>query len=189
MNCLRVNPAIVLLALLLSACSLNPIKTTEPLGHWSFSGKMAVRNATEASSFNVVWQQADDQYTIELSGPLGQGAVTVIGEPGSVELQRGDDRWSSYSLNALVYEVTEMDLPLEHLKYWVRALPDPTAPHELQRNSTNLVSTIDQSGWHVEISDYFITEQGNQPRKLAFSRAGNSGKLVIRQWTIASNDR
>lgn len=182
----RANWIAALFAALLTACSLNPVKTTEPLGHWSFSAKMAVRNATEASSFNVNWQQADANYTIELSGPLGQGAVTVTGEPGRVVLQQGDEQWESYSLNALVFEVTQMDLPLEHLSYWVRALPDPTAPYRLERNPANQISSISQSGWDVEITDYFETDDGFQPRKLAFARDGNSGKLVIRQWTIAS---
>lgn len=182
----RANLAVACLTILLTACSLNPVQTTEPLGHWSFSGKMAVRNATEASSFNVYWQQADDEYVIELSGPLGQGAVTVSGEPGQVILTQGDEQRTSYNLNALVYDVTQMDLPLEHLKFWVRGLPDPAVPHSLVRNVDGQISELRQSGWDVQITDYFMTESGNQPRKLAFARGENSGKLVIRQWTIAS---
>lgn len=185
MNFFRAS-LIPLVALLLSACSLNPVQTSESAENWSFSGKMAVRNATEASSFNVEWLQTGQQYTIELSGPLGQGAMTVQGQPGHVTLQQGDDIWKSDNLNNLVFDVTRIDLPLEHLRFWVRALPAPGSPYELQRNDADLIESIEQSGWRVSISDYFVVEAGSQPRKLSFARAENSGKLIIRQWSIAS---
>lgn len=173
-------------AIWLTACSFNPVQTSESEQNWSFSGKMAIRNATEASSFSVDWVQTGEHYTIELSGPLGQGAVTLEGSPGEVTLRQGDDTLESYSLNALVYEATGMDLPLEDMKFWVRAMPAPDSPYTMQENDQGLVETIEQSGWNVSIYEYFQVDPGAQPRKMSFARAEDNGKLIIRQWTIST---
>jgi len=165
----------------LSACSTFKTQPTPADLDWSFTGKMAIRNATEAQSFNVDWLQMGETFQIRLYGPLGQGEVIIKGNPQQVTLIKGDQRLESHSLNGLLYESTGMDLPLDHLQYWVRAKPMPFETHLAKLNDTGQVSQIDQSGWTVLISDYF-DETTPRPRKLSFANQRDSGKLVIREW-------
>jgi outer membrane lipoprotein LolB len=170
-----------LVTLLISGCSVFQLAQEAPDADWAFKGKMAIRNATEASSFNVNWLQQGEYFQIILTGPLGQGEVSIKGDPTSVTLVQGGRTLTSNSLNNLVYEVTEMDLPLDHLQYWVRAKGSPFAAFESSLDEQNLVSSISQEGWEVSITSYF-DQPIQDPRKISFSNGKDNGKLVIREW-------
>lgn len=151
--------------------------------NWALSGKMAVRNATEASSFNVDWEQRAQDFEIELSGPLGQGAVQINGEPGSVTLTQGDDKVTRSTLRELAYEITDLDLPLDYLQFWVRAQPYPGIDATIDRDvDSQQVQRITQSGWQVDYPVYFDETGESLPRRIDFARNGSSGRLVIRNW-------
>lgn len=151
--------------------------------NWAFTGKMAVRNDSEASSFNVEWQQMAQAFEIELSGPLGQGAAQIKGQPGFVTLQRGSDIWQADSLTELANQVADMQLPLDHLQYWVRAKPYPGSRSELERSDENgQVTSIRQSGWRVTYPSYYGDGATALPRRIDFERDDRSGRLVIRNW-------
>lgn len=182
MNSLRNKLLLFVVALFtLSGCSL--LQTPEPLAEeaWSFKGKMAIRNDVEASSFNVYWLQQGEVFQIELSGPLGQGEVRISGQPGDVTLTQGKKEVKAISLSDLAYEITSMDLPLDHLQFWVRAEPSPFEQYILTENEAGLVEAIEQSGWRVSITDYF-DDESESPRKLSFAKASETGKLIIREW-------
>jgi outer membrane lipoprotein LolB len=142
---------------------------------------MAIRNDMEASSFNVFWVQQGDVFQIELSGPLGQGEVLISGQPGDVTLTQGKKEVRALSLSDLAYEITSMDLPLDHIQFWVRALPSPFEQANVINNDAGQVERIEQSGWQVSITDYFDAPSDN-PRKLNFAKSSESGKLIIREW-------
>ncbi|TXR53751.1 lipoprotein insertase outer membrane protein LolB [Reinekea thalattae] len=150
---------------------------------WAFKGKMAVNSATESSSFNIQWLQQGDYYQIELSGPLRQGLITIQGQPDYVELNHSNGTLYAESLSQLVSDNTEFDLPLDYLQFWVRAVPAPFEKFQRTLDDNDQVATIRQAGWRVSISDYF-TDDSDLPRKLAFAKADQQGKLIIREWSI-----
>ena len=173
----------LLTVIALTGCSTLPVSPQLDIGEWSFKGKMAVRNANEASSFNVNWLQQGARYEIELFGPLGQGAVTISGDQNQAILTQGDESLQSNNLSNLVWEATQLDLPLDHLQYWVRAQPSPLETYSAVRNESGQITQISQAGWSVNITSYF--EESDNPKKLNFSRSTDNGKLVIREWLLA----
>lgn len=174
-----------LVTLLLTGCARFSTQpgTSDLTENWALTGKMAVRNATEASSFNVDWEQRAQDFDIELSGPLGQGAVQINGKPGTVTLTKGDDQVTRSTLRELAYEITDLDLPLDYLQYWVRARPYPGIEATIDRDATSRqVQSITQSGWQVDYPLYFNETGESLPRRIDFARNGSSGRLVIRNW-------
>lgn len=172
---------------LLAGCSSfrQQPESTDLTENWAFSGKMAVRNADEASSFNVNWQQKAEAFEIELSGPLGQGAVDIQGQPGRVTLTRGDETVVAGNLSQLAYEVTNLNLPLDYLQFWVRAQPFPTQEAKVERDrETGQVERIVQSGWEVTFPAYYGEGEAALPRRIDFQRDNSSGRLVIRNWMV-----
>ena len=182
MNALRTYAGLLCLTFLFSCSQFSTRE--EPVSDWSFKGKMAVQNETESSSFNIYWLQQAEQYQIELSGPFGQGLTTIKGEPGLVVLIRGDDLLYSDSLSNLLAENTTLNLPLDYLQYWVRALPAPGVTYQASQNESGQTTGILQSGWNVSINGYF-DQSDHLPKKLSFAKAKQSGKLVIREWPQA----
>jgi outer membrane lipoprotein LolB len=182
---IRLLALVVISLVLLSGCtSFGPQPDAGDLtDNWALSGKMAVRNTTEASSFNVNWEQRKQHFEIELSGPLGQGAVQISGEPGRVTLTKGSDTVTRSTLRELAYEITDLDLPLDYLQYWVRARPYPDIEAEIERDpDSRQVNRITQSGWQVDYPLYFDDTTEALPRRIDFARDGSSGRLVIRNW-------
>lgn len=180
----RLFAALLVAALLTGCAGFKPQPDATDLNeNWAFSGKMAVRDSEEASSFNVHWQQEAQAFDIELSGPLGQGAVVIEGRPGEVVLTRGDERVRADSLRQLAYEVTNLNLPLDYLQYWVRARPAPNTEASVLREPTSgQVELIEQSGWTVTFPAYYGEGETALPRRIDFQRNDSSGRLVIRNW-------
>lgn len=177
--------ALILVVLSLAGCARQTIQpqASELTEHWSFNGRMAVRSATEASSFSVDWQQNAAAFDIHLSGPLGQGAINIEGQPGHVTLTRGQDVWQASSLTELGYQVSDLELPLDYLQYWVRARPAPYSDASLAvDDDTGLVMAIQQAGWEVNYTAYFGEGGDALPQRIDFAREQSSGRLVIRNW-------
>jgi outer membrane lipoprotein LolB len=177
--------ATLLVALTLAGCARQTVQpqASELTEHWSFTGRMAIRNDSEASSFSVDWQQKAADFDINLSGPLGQGAVVISGQPGLVTLTRGREVWQASSLNELALEVSDLDLPLDYLQYWVRARPAPYSNASLAvDDDTGLVMAIQQAGWAVNYTAYFGEGGDALPQRIDFARNQSSGRLVIRNW-------
>ncbi|GGX63760.1 lipoprotein insertase outer membrane protein LolB [Saccharospirillum salsuginis] len=185
---MRVLVSLLIVATLAGCANFGPQPDgSELTEHWSFTGKMAVRNTNEASSFNVEWQQMAQAFEIELSGPLGQGAAQIKGQPGFVTMQRGNDVWQAGSLSELADQVADLQLPLDHLQYWVRAKPFPGSRAELLRaEDSGQVTTIRQSGWEVTYPSYYGEGATALPRRIDFERDDRSGRLVIRNWMTES---
>ncbi len=53
---------------------------------WQASGSMAARQAHQAWSGNVAWQQSGSDYTIDFSGPAAAGHFQVRGTASSITL-------------------------------------------------------------------------------------------------------
>jgi len=170
---------------LLSGCTLLPQKAPKIAGDWAFTGKMAIQNPTQATSFNLDWVQQNELFQIALSGPFGQGKIGIKGRPGQVTLSKDGQEQTANNLNDLLYRATSMDLPLDYLQFWVRAEARPGDTFTLQRNELGQISRIIQAGWTVDISDYFAAPI-NLPRKLIFSNGEDRGKLIIRDWLPTS---
>lgn len=176
---------LALITLSLAGCARQTIQpqASELTDHWSFSGRMAIRSASEANSFSVDWEQRAAAFDIHLSGPLGQGAVNIEGLPGRVTLTQGRDVWQATSLTELAYQVSDLELPLDYLQYWVRARPAPYSNANLAvDDETGLVMAIQQAGWEVKYTTYFGDGGDALPQRIDFSRNQSSGRLVIRNW-------
>jgi outer membrane lipoprotein LolB len=179
------NVMLMVALILLSGCSLISPKTQTVQGDWAFSGKMAIQNPTQATSFNLDWVQQNAFFQIVLSGPFGQGKISIKGEPGRVSLTKDGQQQTAHSLNGLLYNATSMDLPLDYLQFWVRAEARPGKAFSLGRNDQGQINRIVQAGWTVDISDYFAAPI-NLPRKLVFINGEDRGKLIIRDWLPTS---
>ena len=184
MNNLVTRFAAMTLSLVLVGCaSFSNLSHDENID-WAFKGKMAVKNSVEASSFNVIWRQEASAFDIELSGPLGQGRINVYGDHASATLVQGKDQWTANSLEDLLWDLQQISLPLDYLRYWVRALPKPNEPFKQQLNETSgFINELTQAGWTVQYSRYQDSPPF-MPTKLSFSREDRSGKLVIREWSL-----
>lgn len=153
------------------------------ISSWNLRAKIGIRSEEEATSFNINWTEHPDQFAIRLSGPLGQGAVSITGVEGHVTLQDGKKRQSASSLEELWAQNSNLQLPFAYLKYWIRGIPHPEGNVGVKLNEHGLAQELLQEGWKVEYLSYHDQELP-LPRKFEITKADKSARLVIKSWKL-----
>ncbi|WGL16445.1 lipoprotein insertase outer membrane protein LolB [Microbulbifer bruguierae] len=198
---LRRAPQLLLAILLLAiaACSSQKPQPTPPttqnsgaqsaasLQRWEAMGKLGVRSPKENGSANLTWQQANSNYRIHLSGPLGAGATIISGSPGGVSLQRGSEPAVFASNPAqLTEQIMGWPLPVTEMFYWVRGLAAPGAVSGQQKNTQGQLQSLQQSGWQLNFSGYQAVGPYQLPTKIKAATNQAAGPVsvtvVIKEW-------
>jgi outer membrane lipoprotein LolB len=165
------------LAFLISSCTtfLPPAHQTK---NWNLQGKIGIKTVQKTESASLYWQQQGEIYHIRLFGPLGIGAVEINGNPNQVIFI--DNRGKSYqasSAEMLLKQNVGWEIPVDNLKFWIRALPAPFIPAQKIYDNQQLKFLI-QQGWKIEYLDY----QGQLPRLIQLTRPTISLRMVIDRW-------
>ncbi len=92
----------------------------------------------------------------------------------------------SESVLSQLQEKLGFDLPLDHLRYWVLGVPDPSAAFELTRNDQDRASKLTQDGWSVDFDRYVSVQGDLLPAHVVVSREGVRVRIVIDHWTLKS---
>ncbi len=186
----------ILLLLLLGACnttqqqpvlpanSLETLSNNSDIQQWSLRGKVGLRNNKEAHSAYLNWSQCGEDFDIRLSGPLGQGAAHLIGDAEQVSLTTSDkQQFSASSASQLLEQQLGWSLPVEQLRYWLRALPDPG--HAYQANSPGQALGFVQQAWSLSYPR--MTEQPpyQLPSRIIAEQTPVKVTLVIKEWQLS----
>ncbi len=153
------------------------------LEHWQLQGKIGILNAGDGLSANLYWQQQARDYTINLSGPLGQSGTLIRGTPRGVELEiAGEGSYQAATPEALLQERLGWQLPISQINWWIRGLPAPDTPyrHSLEENR---LATLDQNGWHVQYMRY--QHFGILlPTKIRLQRGDLQITFIVKEWLL-----
>ena len=155
--------------------------------NWQFRGRVSLTRGEEGWHAGVRWQEDAGLYNLEISGPLGQGAVQVMGRQGLVRLTAANGQVViANDADALVADVTGWQFPVSGIRYWVRGLPAP-APQSaavISRDETGLLQRLQQSGWDIEYSRFEYIDGWNWPKKLRLRNGELVVRLVIDHWIL-----
>lgn len=196
----RVYPLAVLLLALLGGCAHQlpqPVDDwhthaarVQKISHWQITGKLGVRIPGDNGSANLRWQNNKQHYSLDLSGPFGQGRLLIRGKPGRVSLQQpGEAPLMADSAEDLIYQVTGWTLPVMQLAYWVRGVPAPHQPVvRMHHNEGGLLAQLEQAGWQIQYQNYQSVPTGTSHVQLPGRVTAEYGDirltLIIRQWQL-----
>lgn len=167
----------------------------EHLDHWQVTGKLGVRIPGDNGSATLRWRQIQTNYTIDLSGPLGSGRVSISGKPGEVVLAQGNETpMAAATAEELIFASTGWTIPVTQLTYWIRALPAPDGQpvQRWQENELNQLALLEQAGWRLHYSQYqtVTSRHGDSqvilPGRIVAEYGDIRLTLVIRQWDLAA---
>lgn len=197
----RVSPLAILLFVLISGCAHRlpqPIDDwpshearVQKMSQWQITGKLGVRIPGENGSANLRWQNNKRHYSLDLSGPFGQGRLLISGKPGRVTLQQpGEAPLTADSAETLIYQTTGWTLPVIQLAYWVRGVPAPHQPVvRMEQNEAGLLTQLEQAGWLIQYQNYqSVPTTGTSSLPLPGRVTATYGDirltLIIRQWQL-----
>lgn len=194
---------ISLLCLSLWACSSTPQRppVADPeqawqqhrseliaLQQWQLIGRLGIQTEDEGWHATLNWQQQQQQFTILLTAPLGQGTIQLQGNEQQVILNTGEEKeLAASNPETLLFQEFGWRVPVTSLRYWVLGLP---APGEARRELDNYgrLSRLFQNGWEIQFLNY--EPQGNLelPGKIFINNHRAKVRLVINRWELAPSE-
>lgn len=158
---------------------------------WRYAAKVGVTTPRAKEQANMVWHFSDQANNVRLFGPLGAGAVrlefdrlgVVLSDQKGV-LHRGN------SAEELLTRIVGWPIPIDALRYWLFALPNPEEPYRYQLDAAGYVSVLEQQGWQIEysaykdyggngVSDETSVAKHRLPRKLIASKQLEDQQVVV----------
>ncbi|MFT3896808.1 MAG: lipoprotein insertase outer membrane protein LolB [Thermomonas sp.] len=195
---------IVAVAVLASACAMQPAKPTLPplVGapeanqaaraaklaaspNWSMSGRIAVTNGQQGGSGRIEWKQDGARYTATLSAPVTRQSWRVSGGPegATIEGMAGGPRQGPDAA-ALVFEATHWQVPVDALSEWLFGLErDGDTVHF---GADGRVDRIEGKGWVVDYSDWRQVEGVELPGRIEAVQGTAKVRLVVDGWTLGT---
>ena len=153
------------------------------LDEWEFSGRIAVKTATDGFNGKLRWSQERDAFEATASGPLGAGAVRIEGDGASVVLTDKDGVRTELDDAELEFRLRYgWTIPVQSLRYWALGVPDPAAPADTVVDETGRLTSLSQRDWSVTFARY--AEGGGQmmPKVFTAENADTRVRLVIDYW-------
>src|SRR5262249_17920333 len=123
---------------------------------WHLRGRAAVAVGEQGWQANLDWRQDGEDADVELSGPLGAGAVALRVTPGGVTVKspvRGADAGGD-DPGAVIRERMGFEPPFGLLRYWLLGVPASDQAANVERGPGDRPSAIAQAQWHVSYSRY-----------------------------------
>jgi outer membrane lipoprotein LolB len=176
--------------LFLTACAVVPpeqeIKYSEirnqqlyDLLQWHLLGRIAMANDKDSWSAKIDWLHQVDKDVLNLSGPLGQGAVRIVLYPDSIMIDQGDGQVGfSKNVDQYIKQQLGFFVPLVALRFWVIGLNEPGKPF------VSFDDGFSQFSWNIKYHNYIQVGDGWMPRKISIKNNSAKLKLMIDQWTI-----
>lgn len=189
-----------LLALTLTACSsLTPepepapdtniswqdhLETLQAINAWQVTGKAGIRDSKTRHSASLAWQQQQEFFNIELTGPLGQGGARITGSPRGIEiLAAGEDPIFSTSPEQLMQERLGWRFPLNNLPFWIKGQPAPDSPYTPVID-TNRLKSLQQNNWQINYLRYTSQDGISLPSKIVLNQGNLRITLIAKEWQI-----
>jgi len=161
---------------------------------WTASGKLAVKmidqtGKKKGGSAYFLWQQDDQDYHIILTGPLGQGRTTLVGNNKGVILQSAKTgEMSADDPETLFEQSFGWTAPVSYLKYWLEGrAATPTAVLNYAPNGQ--LESVREGNWQADFKNYRYVSTQLLPQKIVVTGPNVNMTVLISDWqpqTIAS---
>ena len=192
-------PAVLLLALIMNACSIKPPATRDTtttdhwqqhssdvsaLKAWDLKGRIAIQKEKESASASLMWQQAPSNFKIRIFGPFGKGSVELLGDESRVSMLDAEGRsLEAKNAETLLQDYLGWQVPVSGLYYWVRGIPNPQDyVQTMILDADSRLQELRQSGWHIRYKRYQSVKALHLPARLELQNRELKVKLVLREW-------
>ena len=182
--------------LVLAGCASQPVPPPKPATEfdpalpdyaaWSLRGRVSLVHGEQGWHAGMNWQETAGHYRLDLSGPLGQGALQITGAvDGMSRLQTANgEQYTARDADALVLTVTGWQLPVSGLRFWVRGIPAPGGDATMTTDDRGRLARLRQSGWDITYSRYQAAAGRDWPSRMRLEDTDISVTLIVDEWNI-----
>ena len=83
---------------------------------------------------------------------------------------------------AQLQERLGVELPIDHLRYWLLGVPDPSAAFELKRNDQDRALQLTQADWNIAYDRYMPVDGDLLPARVVLRREGVRVRIAVDRW-------
>ena len=149
------------------------------LPRWAFDGRIAIVSKSDVAQASINWEHSPEEDLIKLSGPLGQGAVTIQLNSVGVSIDRGGgDVKTSTNPEEFINQQVGLFVPVKSLRYWVVGIP------EKSQAVSEIENGFEQAGWNNQYKTMQSVNNYVLPRNMTVTNDSVKLKLFIDQWTL-----
>lgn len=192
----------VLSSLILAGCTSVPESITsvewqthekklETIQDFQVTGKLGYIGPDQRQNLNFFWKHSPAFSQLRLTTLLGQTALNLTITPQGAKVETYDDQvLSARHANQLIYRLTGLMMPVEHMPDWLLGLPTDADTFQLSPANTlqTLNKQIGQNDWNIAYQLYSDVEWHKQtlplPNKLKLSTSDVKINLLITKWNI-----
>ncbi len=166
------------ITLILSSCQSIPYHSPSN-SDWVAEGKVNVKSDDNYTG-TFYWQQTKDHYEVNVSGPFGLGATSLVGNYHLIKITNNNGTFIG-NPNQLLQTQLGWRVPIESLPYWLRGHPAPNQKSTVREDGDTRV--IEQTGWRIELSRFKIVENHSLPHRVLLINEQARITFLIYNWT------
>ena len=158
----------------------------QTLTSWQLQGQIAFITPQSRNSASINWQQYSNDFSLNLSGPLGIHVLSLDRSAGLSTLTLEDDRqYQSMDTQQLINQLSPLPIPVNELRYWI--LGDPLT----QTVSLDKYGRVTQAqhalGWQIHYTSYQWVNDIWLPQNMVISKDDMRIKIITRNWKLNAN--
>lgn len=168
------------------------------LENWDIRGKISVRAGSKGEIGRMIWTRNGNAHQLELYGNFGSRRIRMVQDSNSAMLEDSQGRKIVGStIQSVLAEHTEQELPIDALAYWVAGLIYPEASSVNVWDTEGRLISIQQSGWSVHFSKYrffgdyelptklnIVSLTNTKPTEEADDRIVDEIRIIISEWGV-----
>ncbi|WP_225218091.1 lipoprotein insertase outer membrane protein LolB [Luteimonas colneyensis] len=158
---------------------------------WWLEGRASITRAGKGGSGRIEWRQDGPAFEVALAAPVTRQSWRLAVDGGGARLEglEGGTRHGPDG-QALLFEATGLEVPVEALSAWLRGLPADEAVHgpaRLEFGADLLPARLEQAGWGIDFRAWRPSIDGAPALPLRIdARRGDAGvRLVVDAWSGA----
>jgi outer membrane lipoprotein LolB len=167
----------------------------QALQTWQLKGRVAGKSNNQGFRAGVQWQQKQDNFVIDLHGPLGRKVAIITAAQGNVQLKTSKgENFQANDPEELMQRLFGYSLPVNGLQHWLLGIPDPSPSSgqgsgqtraELVLDEKGRLQQLKQAGWVIDYKRYHESVPA-LPALIQISNPTLNANIKVDAWTVGA---
>jgi outer membrane lipoprotein LolB len=151
------------------------------INNWHLFGRLSVRDAKESGLVKLDWRHGGLIDELTLGTSIGGVIAKLTYVNGKIIIVDSDGNGRIVTEEELRSEIGYAP-PLNHLKFWIRGLPNPAVDALIKESGSDGRFLFEQDGWNVNLTRFKMFGEFYLPAKVSLNKDDLEIKLVVDEW-------
>ncbi|WP_292807995.1 lipoprotein insertase outer membrane protein LolB [Methylotenera sp.] len=166
----------------------NHLQRNAEIHQFQLRGRIGVQTNSKGFSGNLSWDHGANSDDIALFSPLGSQVAQITASSEKITLTDANGKQqAATNAETLTYQTLGWSLPLSGLADWSLGRPSKSPIEASTWDEQGLLTTLNQDGWKIELSNYAEQNGYLLPSKIFLKSDQVNLKLLVENWNIMAN--